>query len=211
MRKVCIALLPMLAVFGVSAQSLRPSPGIEAPALELPGADGNVYRLSAYRGRVVLVSFWASWCEPCRKEMPSIEALRRSLRGMPFAVLAVNEGESAHTARQFADRVSLNVPLLLDHDGSAARAWDARALPSAYIVGPNGVVRYSHVGALDWSSPAVRAAIVELMPRSPLQSASCSPRRNLTGIKASMSTPTRLGTGAAALALTRGAGERTSI
>ncbi len=205
MRKICLALLPMLAVFGVSAQSLRPSPGIEAPALELPGADGSVYRLSAYRGRVVLVSFWASWCEPCREEMPSIEALRRSLRGMPFVVLAVNEGESARTARRFAGAARLNAPLLLDQDGAAARTWGARALPSAYIVGPDGVVRYSHVGALDWSSPAVRAAIVELMPRSPLQSASCSPQRTLTPIKVSRSAATRLEIEAAGLALSRGA------
>jgi peroxiredoxin len=205
MRKRCVALLAMLAVFGVSAQGLRPSPGIEAPALVLPGADGIVYRLSAYRGRVVLVSFWASWCEPCREEMPSIEALRRSLRGMPFVVLAVNEGESARTARRFADAARLNAPLLLDQDGGAARAWGARALPSAYIVGPDGVVRYSHVGALDWSSPAVRAAIVELMPRSPLQSTSCPRRRPLTRIKASVSAPTRLGTAATALAFSRGA------
>ena len=124
----------------------------------------------------MLVNFWASWCEPCREEMPSIEKLRRSLHGGPFVVLAVNVGESARTARRFADAVQLGSVLLLDRDGGTARAWDARALPSTFIVGPGGAVRYSYVGALDWSSPAVRGAITGLMSRRPsLQTASRLP------------------------------------
>ena len=173
MRKCWLPVLLLFGAIGVAAQELRPSPGTAAPALELRGVDGRVHRLADYRGKVVLVNFWASWCEPCREEMPSIEKLRRSLRGEPFAVLAVNVGEGAQAARRFADAVQLGSTLLLDRDGAAARAWSARALPSTFIVGPDGTIRYRYVGALDWSSPAVRGAITGLMPRTPsLQSAS---------------------------------------
>ncbi|MGH8739208.1 MAG: TlpA family protein disulfide reductase [Burkholderiales bacterium] len=177
MRKIWLpAALFLFAALGVSAQELLPLPGAAAPALELPGVDGRIYRLEAYRGKVVLLNFWASWCEPCREEMPSIERLRRSLQGDPFVVLAVNVGEGARAARRFADAVQLSSVLLLDRDGTTARAWGARALPSTFIVGPDGTIRYRYVGALDWSSPAVREAITGLMPRRPsLRSASALP------------------------------------
>jgi peroxiredoxin len=194
MRKTWLAALLLLWALGASAQALRPSPGGAAPALELPGVDGRVHRLAAYRGKVVLVNFWASWCEPCRDEMPSIERLRRSLSGKPFAVLAVNVGEGAHAASRFAESVALGAALLLDRDGAAARAWGARALPSTFIVGPDGTIRYRHVGAMDWSSPAVREAITALLPgAASRQSASAPSRRKLTRIKAPERRERRLG------------------
>ncbi len=173
MRKTWLAVPLLLWALGAWGQELRPSPSAAAPALELPDVHGLLHRLADYQGKVVLVNFWASWCEPCREEMPSIERLRRSLRGEPFVVLAVNVGEGAQAARRFADAVQLGSALLLDRDGSTASAWGARALPSTFIAGPDGMIRYRFVGALDWSSPAVRGAITGLMPRPPsLQSAS---------------------------------------
>jgi thiol-disulfide isomerase/thioredoxin len=173
MRKTRLAALLLFWALVAPATEARPVPGAAAPALELPGIDGRIHRLSAYRGKVVLVNFWASWCEPCREEMPSIESLRRSLSGKPFVVLAVDVGEGAQAAQRFADSVRLGAILLMDRNGTTARAWGARVLPSSFIVGPEGTIRYHYVGALDWSSPAVRGAIEELIPgRSSLQSAS---------------------------------------
>jgi len=174
MRKKWLALLLLFGALGASAQGLRPSPPVAPPALALPGVDGRVHRLADYRGKVVLVNFWASWCGPCREEMPSIERLRRSLRGDPFAILAVNVGESARTVRRFADTLQLGSELLLDRDGGTARAWGARALPSSFVVGPDGNIRYSYVGAFDWSAPDVRSVITGLMRKLPsLRTASC--------------------------------------
>ena len=174
MRKKWLALLLLFGVLGASAQGLRPSPPVAAPVLALPGVDGRVHRLADYRGKVVLVNFWASWCGPCRAEIPSMEKLRRSLSGEPFAILAVNEGEGAGTVRRFTDAAQLGSVVLLDRDGAAARAWGARALPSSFIVGPDGKIRYSHVGALDWSAPEVRRSITGLMRKLPsLQTAWC--------------------------------------
>jgi thiol-disulfide isomerase/thioredoxin len=114
---------------------------------------------------VVLVNFWATWCAPCLEEMPSIERLRKSLEGRPFAVLAVNMAEPEARVRDFLARLPLGFPVLMDHDAVAARAWKARMLPATFIVGADGRVRYSHIGELDWSREPVRSQIAALLPR----------------------------------------------
>jgi peroxiredoxin len=149
----------------LQAQPLKPWDAGATPALELSDTEGHGHRLADYRGRVVLVNFWATWCAPCRAEMPSIERLRRSLDGRPFVVLAVNVGESARAARDFGASMPLGFPLLLDRDTRIAKAWGARILPATFVVGPDGAIRYRHFGELDWARDDVRAAVEKLMPR----------------------------------------------
>jgi cytochrome c biogenesis protein CcmG, thiol:disulfide interchange protein DsbE len=141
-----------------------PEVGRPAPALALPLAGGGEVDLAQHRGQVVLVNFWATWCEPCREEMPSMEALRASMQGRPLVVLAVNVGESARVARGFGDKVSLRFPLLLDRDTKTTKAWGARVLPASFVVGPDGRIRYSCLGAIDWAAAPVKSAIERLMP-----------------------------------------------
>jgi thiol-disulfide isomerase/thioredoxin len=112
----------------------------------------------------VLVNFWATWCGPCREEMPSMEQLRTTMEGRPFVVLAVNVGEGARVARDFGDKMSLGFTLLLDRDTKTTRAWGARILPASFVIGPDGNIRYSYLGALDWTHVDVRAAIQRLIP-----------------------------------------------
>jgi peroxiredoxin len=152
-------------------QPLRPWAGGETPALQLPDVDGKVHRLADYRGKVVLINFWATWCAPCRKEMPSIERLRHAMEGKPFVILAVNVGEEAGVAREFGRGMQLGFPLLLDRDMTASRAWGARVLPATYVIGPDGVARYSHFGELDWAGREARSAIEALLPKTRLRSA----------------------------------------
>ena len=164
--------LMLLAPPGATAQALTPWSGGAAPPLELTALDGRRHRLADYRGRVVLVNFWATWCAPCRAEMPSIERLRRSLEKEPFAVLAVNVGEDAAVVRAFAREVPMNFPLLLDPDTKVSRAWGARALPMTFIVGPEGRIRYQALGERDWADVDIRARLRALMPGArPLESA----------------------------------------
>ena len=134
-----------------------------AALLALSDANGARHDLADYRGKVVLVNFWATWCEPCREEMPSIERLRRSLEDRPFAVLAVNLAEPEPRVREFLAKLPLGFPVLLDRDGAASRAWRARLLPVTFIVGPDARLRYSYLGALDWSAPEVRDAMLALL------------------------------------------------
>jgi peroxiredoxin len=157
-------LLMMVLAFPASAQLLKAWKGGATPALELEDVDGKLHRLSDYRGKVVLLNFWATWCGPCREEMPSMEALRASLQGRPFVVLAVNVGEGARVARGFGDKMSLQFPLLLDRDTKTSKAWGARILPASFVLGPDGRIRYSYLGAIDWTAQPVKSALEGLLP-----------------------------------------------
>ena len=160
-----LALLLLVAfALPAAAQPLKAWKGGATPALVLEDVQGRTHRLSEYRGKVVLLNFWATWCTPCREEMPSMASLEDSLRGRPFAVLAVNVGEGASAARGFGEKMALRFPLLLDRDMKTTRAWGARVLPASYVIGPDGSVAYSYLGAIDWNAPEVRKAIERLMP-----------------------------------------------
>lgn len=167
MRAVLLACLLLAVPRLAPALEHAPGSGPAAPALALPDLQGRMHRLSDYRGKVVLLNFWASWCAPCRAEMPSIERLRRTLRGEPFAVLAVNVDEDARAARRFVERTGIGFTVLVDPDARAAREWGTRALPTTFIIGPDGRVRFRHVGARDWSDSEARAAIEGLMLQAP--------------------------------------------
>lgn len=157
-----LALLLALAL-PAAAEELKPWAGGATPPLELTDLRGKKHSLADYRGKVVLVNFWATWCEPCREEMPSMERLRISLAERPFAVLAVNLAEPESRITKFLDTVPVGFPILLDRDTKTTRAWQAKVLPATYIVGPDGAIRYRHVGELDWSKPEVRKLILGLM------------------------------------------------
>ena len=163
MRGFLLALAAAWAC-AAGAQELKPWTGGATPALVLQDLEGRSHSLESYRGKVVLINFWATWCEPCREEMPSIDRLRKSLDGRPFVVLAVNLAEPPSRIRGYLEKMPLRFTVLLDRDTSAAKAWKARILPSTYIVGPDGKIHYSYVGELDWSQEKVRRTIASLLP-----------------------------------------------
>lgn len=139
------------------------------PPFALQDLNGRVHRLSDYRGKVVLVNFWATWCAPCREEMPSIERLRQSLAGEPFEVLAINLAEPRSRIERFLASMPLGFPVLLDRDTRTAKDWRARILPATYLVDAAGRIRYVRYGELDWAGDAARARVRELLrsiPRS---------------------------------------------
>jgi peroxiredoxin len=146
------------------AQQLKPWSGGATPPLALQGIDGRLHRLEDYRGKVVLVNFWATWCEPCREEMPSMNKLRAALAGQQFEVLAVNLAEPESRIRRFIEQVPLDFPVLMDRDSAAAKAWRARVLPISFLVGPDGRIRYWVVGEIDWMQERARKAIETLLP-----------------------------------------------
>ena len=158
-----VLLIAALLAPAAAAEVLKPAGRTPAPPLELADLQGLKHRLADYRGSAVLVNFWATWCVPCREEMPSIERLRASLEGRRFVVLAVNLAEPESRIRKFLEAVPVGFPVLLDRDAKASKAWQARVLPATFIVGPDGAIRYRHVGELDWSKPEVREAILALL------------------------------------------------
>jgi peroxiredoxin len=175
--RLLLGLLLALSAALACAQELRAWRSGATPGLALRDLQGRLHRLEDYRGKVVLVNFWATWCGPCREEMPSINKLRAALAARPFAVLAVNVGEPESRIGRFIGEVPLDFPVLLDQDTAVAKAWQARILPASFVVGPDGRIRYSVLGEIDWTDARVRKAIDALLP--PSGSAATQPRAAL--------------------------------
>jgi thiol-disulfide isomerase/thioredoxin len=147
----------------VAAQELTPWTDGQTPPLALTDQQGTSHALTAYHGRVVLVNFWATWCEPCREEMPALQQLQNTLGKERLVVLAVNYGESSGKVQEFAGQVPVNFPLLLDRHIDVAKAWQVRVLPTSFVLGPDGRIRYYAIGPLDWGDThIVNPAIVNL-------------------------------------------------
>jgi peroxiredoxin len=179
--RTLLALAAILVFSSASGAELRRWTGGAAPPLALEDLRGATHRLADYRGQVVLVNFWATWCEPCRAEMPSMERLRASLAGQPFAVLGVNMAEPLSRIEKFTARVPVAFTLLRDRDGATAKAWRAKVLPASFLVDREGRIRYYVYGELDWSSEAVRAKVGELLRSSTSSSTTASARRSAAG------------------------------
>lgn len=164
---VLIAALVALALAASARAELKPWSGApEAPPIALRTLAGEPLALADLRGKVVVVNFWATWCEPCIEEMPSMQRLRHRLRGEPFEILAVNYQEGVPRIRAFLDKVPVTFPIVRDTDGAVARAWNARVFPSSYVIDRAGRIRYAVVGSIDWSAPAIEKTLRELMART---------------------------------------------
>jgi thiol-disulfide isomerase/thioredoxin len=116
---------------------------------------------------VVVVNFWATWCEPCRDEMPSLERLHDKLKGRPFEVLTVNYGESNAKVTEFLRKQGVSLPVLMDPEKEAAGAWNAKGLPMTFIVDAKGKVRYWAFGERDWSEGESLRIVEKLLAEAP--------------------------------------------
>ena len=137
-----------------------------APALRLTDLDGKVHDLANLKGKLVVVNFWATWCPPCRREMPSLERLRQRLEKQGLAVMAVDVGEDADTVFAFTGQLepSPSFPILLDRDSQAMQRWKIKGLPTTFIVDPAGRVIYRAVGGRECDNPVIIEALLALTP-----------------------------------------------
>lgn len=156
---VLLVLLPILA----SANNTSKSPGIvqlprgiitvdgrDAPALVLKDINAEPWDLSTSRGKWVFVHFWASWCGPCRKEMPTIQAIASEFKDSGLNIVLVNTSEDEDTVFDFLSTVAPDMNTLLDSDGKVTERWQPRGLPSTYFVDPEGKLRYVALGGRPW-------------------------------------------------------------
>ncbi len=157
-----LATVPALARAGFEITPWTPA---RTPALKLHALDGAPWDLAHHKGRVVLVNFWATWCEPCRAEMPSMQALADRLGPDKLVVVGVNYQESEMRVQRFLTTMPVKFTLLLDRDGAAAKAWTRRIFPTSVLVGPDGRARTVVVGELDWASEAAEKLVRDLLPR----------------------------------------------
>lgn len=146
---------------GLSALTDKPA----AHDFNLKDMDGKSWRLSELRGKVVLVNFWATWCPPCRAELPSLERLWQLLNKEDFVVLAVNVGESVDTIFPFTGTLesSPTFPILLDLDSAVLNAWPVLGLPTTFIIDRHGKIVFRAVGGREFDDPVLVGQIRELI------------------------------------------------
>jgi thiol-disulfide isomerase/thioredoxin len=153
----------MLGAGAAQGGELKPWTGGATPPLALKDPAGKAHNLAAYRGKVVLVNFWATWCAPCREELPSMQALRGRFAGNGFEVLTVNLMESEETIAAFRESELIDLPVLMDQDGAVARRWKVRMLPKSFVIDRQGAIRYQLLGAANWIGPDVAPVIERLI------------------------------------------------
>ncbi len=163
-RRGLLALAAGWPLVSTAAYQVRDWPaGQPVPALKLNDLDGKAWSLADLRGRAVLLNFWATWCEPCRAEMPSLQSLARRHQGDGLVVLTINHQEAEPTIRRFLDQTPIALPVLLDRDGAASRAWTPRVFPSTVMIDRNGRPRRVVVGEVDWDGTDARPWLAELL------------------------------------------------
>jgi thiol-disulfide isomerase/thioredoxin len=135
---------------------------VEAPDFAFLDLSGTTHRLADYRGRPLVVAFWAVWCAPCRRELPALADLRARLADTRIEILTINLGDRPERVAGFLkDHPAPNLPVLLDHEKLSAAPWHVRGLPVAYALDSGGVLRLGALGERDW-----RASIIEAQLRA---------------------------------------------
>ena len=141
--------------------------GEEAPNFQLRDLAGNVVTLSQLRGKIVLLNFWATWCGPCRVEMPAMEQLYRTFPRREFEILAVStDPQGAAVTRPFQQEMGFTFPILHDSEYRVGLTYGARTLPMTFMVDRQGIIRQKVFGARDWDSPEARELIYALLKSS---------------------------------------------
>jgi thiol-disulfide isomerase/thioredoxin len=156
-----LVLLPVGAASTVRAQGLTDNPLLlDSPNEPLPALDfsaqtlsGKTVRLSQFRGKVVLVNFWATWCVPCLIEMPALDRLNRKLSGQPFVLLAVNQSEDRAQVERFTHAHPYSFDVVLDPIGEISSNYRANRLPMTYIIDQDGMVIRRAIGPRQWDGP----------------------------------------------------------
>jgi peroxiredoxin len=155
-------LLPLLATLSMAAQAVV-TPQSAAPDFTLRSAEGRNLRLNEQRGQVVLVNFWATWCGPCRQEMPHLNRLYDKYKASGFTLLGVNIDDDPRTATSTAARMGLKFPVLLDADKAVSKLYDLGSMPATVLIDRDGKVRFLHRGYREGMEEAYERQIRELV------------------------------------------------
>jgi peroxiredoxin len=155
---LCLALLAAATI-----AHAKLTPQTPAPDFTLKSADGRNLRLAEQRGQVVLVNFWASWCGPCRQEMPHLNRLYDKYHASGFTLLAVNIDDDARTGSSTAAKWGLKFPVLLDADKTVSKLYDLGSMPATVLIDRDGKVRYLHRGYREGTEEAYERQIRELV------------------------------------------------
>jgi len=156
---VLIGIIGLFSLYFFVFEGKRPGPRVDygatvgkmAPDFELPTLGGNSVKLSDHRGKVVFLNIWATWCPPCRDEMPSMEALYQRLKGRQFEMLAVSiDQKREEIVSPFVSKYGLTFPVLLDPDRKTYELYGLTGIPETFIIDKKGVIVFKVVGPQNW-------------------------------------------------------------
>ncbi len=164
MSRILIILLLLafspLSLAQQAGKGLTPLPDKpQAPDFILTDLDGNQHRLSDYLGQVVIINFWATWCPPCRAEMPSMQRAWEQLEQEKIVMLGIDVGEDEDTIFQFTANYLVEFPLLMDQDSKVIDQWPVRGLPTTFVLDPKGRIIYRAIGGREWDDPELLALV----------------------------------------------------
>jgi peroxiredoxin len=158
----------LASVAGLQRLQSGPRTGYPAPDFTLPDLNGKLHRLAQYRGKVVFLNLWATWCPPCRMEMPGMERLYRRLGGRDFVMLAVSADEGGKDAvAPFVAEMGLTFPVLLDPEGHLSPRYGVTGYPETFLIDRNGQVVNHTIGPADWDEEVVVRNILALIQEPP--------------------------------------------
>ena len=161
-----LLVLPLLFVAACNRGARPSQPGLKAPDFTVNDGTTKVH-LADYRGKVVLLNFWATWCPPCQREMPSLARLRAKMAGRPLEVVAISSAETPEEVNAYLSKMKLGFPVLLDTDGSNTRRWKVFALPTTFVLDAGGRVRHVLTGPAEWDEGEALAVVESMLAKLP--------------------------------------------
>ena len=165
--RVVAAAFAFVAAAALAEADLKPWKGEATPRLAGTDVAGKAFDLEGRRGRVVVVNFWATWCEPCRDELPSLERLQKARGGDKFEVVTMNFGEMPERVKTFLEREFVELPVVLDRNKENAGRWKVGGLPMTFIIDASGRVRYQVYGERKWDDAQTLAVVDKLIAEAP--------------------------------------------
>lgn len=151
-------------VNSVPQEKESPEEGFLAPQFALYDLNGKMVSLRDFRGKVILLNFWATWCPPCKREIPSLERLYQIRKDKNFEVLAVNVDRGSHSQiASFAEKQRMSFPILLNSEGGVGDKYQVQAIPTSFLLDKKGVIRWKIRGAIEWDDPSVLSRIDQLL------------------------------------------------
>jgi peroxiredoxin len=162
-RVLLLAIVVLVVGFLLTLARTPSSSRRPAPDFVLPDMNGQVVRLSQLKGKVVMLNLWATWCPPCRKEMPTMEMLYRKMKSADFVMLAASQDvDGKNTVLPYLTEGGLTFPVLLDVHGEVGKKYGVTGYPETFIIDRQGIIVYHHIGYNDWSQAPVETALRRL-------------------------------------------------
>ena len=166
LSRIIIILLALVVVMAGCSKSQEEKPssvaevGKLAPVFELQDTEGKIWKLSDLKGQVVFVNFWATWCPPCREEMPSMQELYESMPKDRFKMLSILSNDDPALATVFAAKGGFTFPILVDPGSEIGQAYGLTGVPETYIIDKQGILRQKYLGPRHWSAPAAQQMLM---------------------------------------------------